>query len=96
MSQKLPGDLDAQIVDYLVKVRKLHLKNEYPVSCMIAMDEVALWMGMPASTTLDIQGTSSIPTKTTGHEKSRFTVRLVACADGQKMWPFVCLKGMSS
>ena len=78
VSQQFPGDLDAQIVNYMVKVRKLHLKNKYPVTCIIAMNEVALWMDMPASTTLDIWGTCSIPIKITGHEKSRFIVCLAA------------------
>lgn len=69
------------------------MENKYPMSCVIAMDETALWMDMPAETTLDIRGTRSVPIKTTGHEKSRFTVCLAACADGRKMWPFILFKG---
>jgi len=60
---------------------------------MIAMDETALWLDMPAQTTLDIRGTRSIPIKTTGHEKNRFTVCLAASANGHKFWPFIVFKG---
>ena len=93
VSQKLPGDVDSQIVEYLMKVRRLRRINSYPSKCIIAMDEVALWLDMPADTTLDIKGTRSIPIKTTGHEKHRFTVCLAACADGRKIWPFILFKG---
>ena len=73
----------------LMKVRKLCLKNVYPVSCMTAMDEEAFWMDMPASTTLDIGGTCSIPIKMIGHEKSRFTVCLAVHMDERCGFCFV-------
>ena len=75
-----------------MKVRRLQRINSYPSKCIIAMDEVALWLDMPADTTLDIKRTRSIPIKTTGHEKHRFTVCLAACADGCKIWPFILFK----
>ena len=60
---------------------------------MYAMDETACWMDMPSDTTVDNVGARSIPIKTTGHEKSHYTVILTAKADGTKMRPFVVFKG---
>ena len=48
---------------------------------------------MPTDTTFDIRGTCSIPIKTIGHEKHRFTVCLATCTDGHKIWLFVLFKG---
>ena len=49
---------------------------------------------MPGETTVEHVGTRSVPLRTTGHEKSRFTVVLAAMADGRKLKPFVVLKGV--
>ncbi|XP_014678488.1 PREDICTED: tigger transposable element-derived protein 1-like [Priapulus caudatus] len=45
-------------------------------------------------TTVDFTGTKSIPLKTTGHEKSRYTVVLAAKANGVKLPPFIVFKGV--
>ena len=53
------------------------------------MDETACWMDMPLDTTVTLCGERSVPVKSTGHEKSHFTVVLTARANGSKMQPFV-------
>ena len=93
MSQKLPADIVGQVADYIMRVRRIRLQHVYTAGRMIAMDEVALWFDMLAKTTLDIRETRSIPIKTSGHEKYRFTVCLAARADGHKLWPFIVFKG---
>ena len=49
---------------------------------------------MPGEMTVERVGTRSVPLRTTGHEKSRFTVVLGAMADGWKLKPFVVVKGV--
>lgn len=60
---ELPGDVDSQIVNIYYESEKSATQNDYPTGYIIAMDEVTLWMGMPANTTLGIRGTHSIPIK---------------------------------
>ena len=48
---------------------------------------------MPGETTVEHVGARSVPLRTTGNEKSRFTVVLAATADGRKLKPYVVLKG---
>ena len=50
-------------------------------------------MDIPSDTTAALSGEHSMPLKSTGHEKSHFTVILTARANGTKMKPFVVFKG---
>ena len=52
-----------------------------------------LWLDMPGATTITPSGEQSVPVRTTGHEKNRFTVCLSAMADGRKLKPDVVFKG---
>lgn len=57
------------------------------------MDETPLWMDMPGDTTVERQGARSVPVRSTGHDKARFTVVLADMANGKKLNPFVVFKG---
>ena len=39
-------------------------------------------------------GDRSVPVRSTGHDKGRFTVALAAMADGRKLRPYVIFKGV--
>ena len=69
VSQRLPRDLAPKVVHYLLQIRKMRKAVQYELKDIGAMDETALWLDMPAPTTLDFVGERSIPIKTTGHEK---------------------------
>ena len=58
------------------------------------MDETPLWLDIPGETTVTHTGERSVPVRTTGHEKNRFTVVLAAMADGRKLKPYVVFKGV--
>ena len=49
---------------------------------------------MPSSRSYDFRGVKSVPAKTTGKEKLRYTVVLSAMADGSKLAPMVIFKGL--
>ncbi len=51
-------------------------------------------LDMPGETTVTHIGERSVPVRTTGHEKNRFTVVLAAMADGRKLKPYVVFKGV--
>ena len=58
------------------------------------MDEIPLWLDMPGETTIARRGERSVPLRTTGHVKGRFTIVLSAMADGRKLKPYVVFKGV--
>jgi hypothetical protein len=68
--------------------------NKYALSSIGNMDETPLWLDMPGDTTVAEVGQRSIPIRTTGHDKGRFTVILTALADGKKLKPFIVFKGV--
>ncbi|KAG8235759.1 hypothetical protein J437_LFUL015380 [Ladona fulva] len=53
------------------------------------MDEIPLTFDVPSNKTVSVKGSRSITIKTTGHEKTHYTVVLACCADGTKLPPFL-------
>jgi len=49
------------------------------------MDEVPLTFDVPSNKTVEVKGAKKIMIKTSGNEKSRYTVVLGCCADGTKL-----------
>ena len=96
VSQRLPEDLQPKVISFIMKTRQLRLKNQYPLSMIGNMDETPLWLDMPGETTITHTGDRSVPVRTTGHDKARFTVVLSAMADGRKLKPYVVFKGVRS
>lgn len=94
VSQWLPADLIPKITNFILTTRKLHLTKKYPLSHIGNMDETPLWFDMPGETTITHTGERSVPVRTTGHDKGRYTVVLAATADGMKLKPFVVFKGV--
>jgi hypothetical protein len=56
------------------------------------MDEVLLTSDVPSNKTVDIKGAQSIKIKTTGHEKTHYTVVLACCTDSIKLPPLLTSK----
>ena len=94
VGQKLPCDLINKVVNFIITTRKLRHHKHYPLSFIGNMDETPLWLDMPGETTITRAGQKSVPIRTTGHDKARFTVVLAAMADGSKLKPYVVFKGV--
>lgn len=94
VSQRLPQDLIPKVTSFIMKTRRLRHSKDYPLSYIGNMDETPLWLDMPGETTVARTGGRSVPIRTTGHDKGRFTVVLAAMADGRKLKPFVVFKGV--
>lgn len=56
------------------------------------MDETPVQFDMLSNYTVDLRGTKTVTVKSTGHEKSRFTVVLSCLANGVKLKPMVIFK----
>ncbi|CAC5369508.1 unnamed protein product [Mytilus coruscus] len=92
ISQKLPADYEDKLLEfqkYIIKVRK---QNNYLLSQIGNADQTPLTFDLPADTTIDHKGTSTVNIRTTGNEKNRFTVMLACTADGGKLPPYVVFK----
>lgn len=92
ISQQLPADYEEKMVIFRTycqnkitekKIRPEHITN---------MDEVPLTFDIPVNRTVEKTGTSTVSIRTTGNEKSSFTVVLGCQANGQKLPPMVIFK----
>ena len=54
------------------------------------MDETPMWFDLPSNTTVNKKGEKTISIRTTGHERTSFTVILGCMADGTKL-PAMCI-----
>jgi len=92
ISQKLPKDLEGKIDSfwqYIIKHRKMH---NYELSQIGNMDETPMQFDLPGTMTVNGKGQKTIFVKTTGHEKTHFTVVLACMADGTKLKPMIIFK----
>ena len=93
MSQKKEEELSQKQQDFLRFIIKLRKSKKYDLSEIGNMDETPIWLDMPGNYTIDPKGTKTVTIATTGHEKTRFTIKLAAFADGTKLKPLVLFKG---
>ncbi|KAF6114623.1 hypothetical protein HJG60_010587 [Phyllostomus discolor] len=56
------------------------------------MDEVPLSFDVPSNKTVDVKGAKTINVKTSGNDKTHYTVVLSCCADGTKLPPMLIFK----
>ena len=56
------------------------------------MDETLVSFDLPSNTTIDELGTRTVSIRTTGHERTNFTVVLTCMADGTKLPPLIIFK----
>ena len=56
------------------------------------MDEVPLTFDVPSNKTVDVKGAKTITVKTSGHDKTHYTVVSSCCAGGTKLPPMLIFK----
>jgi len=92
ISQKLPADLDEKLVafhSFVLKQRKLY---DFELSQIGNMDETPMSFDLPRNRTVDKVGAKTVQVRTTGHERTNFTLVLACMADGTKLKPMVIFK----
>jgi hypothetical protein len=89
-AQHLPDDLTEKQQNFLSFILYRRIQHDYPLRYIGNIDETPVTFDLPYSTTLDHRGTSTVSIRTTGHEKTNFTVILACMADGTKLPP-VCI-----
>lgn len=92
ISQKMPSDYEDKLISFQRFMIKMRQKNSYELGQIGNMDEVPMCFDMPPDRTVNKAGEKTVQIKTSGHEKSHFTVVLSCCADGTKLPPLVIFK----
>ena len=92
LAQRLPGDLEENIVRFHRFVITARRRADYPLSRIYNMDETPMRFELPSNRTLEFSRT--VPVKSCGAEKRSFTVVLAVAADGAKVPPKVIFKGV--
>ena len=90
VSQQLPPDLFEKQNVFLSYILYRRIQHDYPLKYIGNMDETPMWFDLPSNTTIDHKGTKTVTIRTTGHERSSFTVVLACMADSSKL-PAVCI-----
>ena len=92
IAQKLPSHYVDKITSFQRFIIKERTQHNYDLQCIGNMDETPVYMDMLPGKTVNKKGQKSIMIKSTGHEKSRYTVVLTVMADGTKLKPFIIFK----
>ena len=95
VGQKIPPDAKIIALDFFEKIDKLRTDCEGNF-VVWNMDQMPVYFDSPNNRTLDFQGNDTISIKTTGHEKSRFTLMLCADNQGRKLKPSIIFKGIKN
>jgi hypothetical protein len=85
IAQCLPDDLIKKQQAFLVFIMYRHIQHDYPLAYIGNMDKTLVSFNLPTNTTVDEFGVRSVSIRTTGHERSNFTVVLTCMADGTKL-----------
>ena len=92
IAQKLPAVLEDKVSSFHSFIINLRKKHGYDLSQIGNMDETPMTFDLPGNQTVDTVGSKTIMIKTTGHEKTHFTVVLACMADGTKLKPVIIFK----
>ena len=75
-----PRSKNYEDIAYILHVRQLSERNSYELGGIIAMDETLVYYDILAGTTVNEKCANSVVMKSTGHDKNRITVVLIAKA----------------
>ena len=90
VAQNLPEDLVEKQQQFLSFILFRRREHNYPLKYIANLDETSVTFDLPSTTTVDKRGTKTVSIRTTGHERSCFTVMLCCLADGTKL-PATCI-----
>ncbi|KAM3915673.1 pogo transposable element with KRAB domain [Leptodactylus fuscus] len=92
IAQKMPKEYESKILSFHKFVIDARKKNGFEIGQIGNMDEVPLTFDVPSNRTVDVKGAKTVTVKTSGHEKTHYTVVLSCCADGTKLPPMIIFK----
>jgi hypothetical protein len=81
IAQKLPHEYKRKVIEFHKYVINMRKKLCFEIGQLGNMDEIPLTFDVPSNKTVNVK----IMIKTSGNEKTRYTVVLACCADGIKL-----------
>lgn len=93
VGQKLPQDAKRLACNFIGHFETLRQRYNGCDILYANMDEVPVWIDMPANHTYERRGETSVKLSSTGQEKTRFTVVLATLSNGLKLRPMIIFKG---
>ena len=91
-SQQLPKDYEEKLAIFRNYCKNKIIQKKIRPEHITNMDEVPLTFDIPVNRTVEKTGARTVSIRTTGNEKSSFTVVLGCQANGQKLPPMVIFK----
>jgi len=91
-AQKLPREYERKIIEFHKYVINMRKKLCFEIGQLGNMDAVPLTFDVPSNKTVDVKGAKTIMIRTSGNEKTSYTVVLACCADGTKLPPLLIFK----
>ncbi|KAF4083566.1 hypothetical protein AMELA_G00143600 [Ameiurus melas] len=92
VAQQLPADYKEKLAIFHTYCSNKITDKKIQPNHITNMDEVPLTFDIPVNHTVEKKGTNTVSIRTTGHEKSAFTVVLGCHGNGQKLPPMVIFK----
>ncbi|XP_061634580.1 uncharacterized protein LOC133480487 [Phyllopteryx taeniolatus] len=92
VARQLPMDYKEQLAIFRCDCSKKMADKRIRPDHITDTDEVPLTFDIPVNRTVEKKGTATVAIRTTGHEKSAFTVVLGCRGIGQKLLPMVMFK----
>ncbi|KAJ8280487.1 hypothetical protein GJAV_G00055280 [Gymnothorax javanicus] len=96
VSQQLPKDYEEKLATFRAYCKNTITEKKIRPEHITNMDEVPLTFDIPMNRTVEKTGNRTVSIRTTGNEKSSFTVVLGCQANGQKLPPMVIFKRKTS
>ena len=90
--QKLPREYERKFIEFHKYVINMRKKLHFEIGQLGNMDEVPLMFDVPSTKTVDVEGAKTFMIKTSGNEKTHYTIVLECCADGTKLPPLLIFK----
>jgi len=92
IAQQLPREYERKIIEFHKYVINMRKKLCFEIGQLGNMAEVPLTFDVPSNKAVDVKDGKTIMLKTSGNEKTRYTVVLACCADGTKLPPLLIFK----
>ena len=88
----MPAAYEEKILQFYSYVINLRKNTNFELSQIANMNEVPLTIDVPFYRTVEQKGVKTVTIKTSGHEKTHYTVVLACCANGTKLPPMLIFK----
>lgn len=92
--QKIPFNAAQLVKRFIDYYKKTIDANQITPDSVASMDEVPIYFDMTSNKTYEVQGAQNVMVRSSGHEKTRFTVMLCAFANGNKVKPTIIFKNL--